>query len=394
MIHRFIKTLPIFLLFLGLLYSFIPFETSNPSLSMKIRAFTAMLIMLYALIQNKLKVRVNTMGKLIMIFSLIIIIANGIISFSTLIFLFAVALLFGFIVASIIQNNDTFKQKFLLAFGWLIYISIFSFILQFIVFYLFGNLLDLHSFVFPLSEGRIGIQTLFGDLYRLGGIYIEPGTYANYLYLFLLIYLFISKDITSPILFIGAITIILSYSVWGMAFGSYFLIMLIFLKLKNTSWLSRIILLILLVSVSIYNIDLVIESSAAEFATDKVSSDNESTLSKKLTLQYFQNNLEDFLLLGEGFAPKFDMKIQSVQDAGLLVNISMAMGILFTIVIFSSYVYLCIKWKLLSVLMLSLPIFVSKVYYWDFSFWLFFFLVIFESNSRTKKKKDSNEVSL
>src|SRR5690606_28506318 len=58
----------------------------------------------------------------------------------------------------------------------LIYVSFASLVLQLLL-HRFWGYVDIHAFIYPWSEARYGDQ---GSFVRLGGLYIEPGTLANW----------------------------------------------------------------------------------------------------------------------------------------------------------------------------------------------------------------------
>ena len=80
----------------------------------------------------------------------------------------------------------------------------------------------------------------------MGGVYIEPGTYSNMMYVFLFLYFILKKEKIDLLVFAGSLSIILTYSAWGIIFGSYLMIILILGKLNKFSWKKRILYSILI----------------------------------------------------------------------------------------------------------------------------------------------------
>ena len=387
-----IKNLPVILktllLFLGLLYALIPFETSKAIL---IHSAALMFVIGYALYVGNFKIKINHLGRIILLMFTILTLMGLLISSEADGLIFTFAIVFGSITASMIHYNPKFRHLFFIAFKWLVIFSIAMLFLQTVILTITGKVLPIHEFIFPFSEARIGTYTNFEGLYRMGGLYIEPGTYANMMYLFLIIYLVISKNTFSPVLFIGAISIILSYSVWGMIFGSYLLIILIIAKLKKITWKIKLIILLILALTSFFSFNYISnyidQSQAIQFASHKINVSHGSAESKMQAFHKYEETFGDFLIIGEGFYPEFNKGLSSVQDAGFLLNVSVVFGILFAICIFTLYIYLSLKYYTWVGAAASLPIFISKIFYYDAAFWLLFFLVIYGG---AKLKLDSN----
>ena len=376
------------LMLIGLfLYAFIPFESHGSSLAFVLHMFSLSSITVFALYLGKFKLRMNKIGKvsvfIILFFTMYTIeISSGIDAIRML-----ASLMFSFITASIINYNDKFKYFFLTSIKYLLIVSATALIIQILTFMLSGTILHIHEIIFPFSEARVGADQFFTELFRFGGIYIEPGTYSNWMYLFLMIYIVINKDISNlffPIVI--AISIIISYSAWGMLFGSYLLIILSLLKIKNASLKIKIFtvgsLAILLYLLYFYFID----SAAIDFAFSRLDTNpsNSSTGSKLLFFEKFKSQIQNFLLIGEGYSPSFYHGIGSPQDAGFILNLSVIFGVLFTSMILFLFCISLIKCCGWVVLFMVLPVFVSKIYFWDPLFWLLYFLVVYGGYSKNK----------
>jgi hypothetical protein len=243
--------------------------------------------------------------------------------------------------------------------------------------------------VYPFSEARVGTDKLFEGLFRFGGLYIEPGTYSNWMYLFLVIYMILSRKIFTPLVLTGSLSMILSYSVWGMVFGAYLFTFAIMTKIKKTSWKSKIILLLSFLSFSYYSIITFSNSKAVNFAIYKldVDSENTSTSGKIDFYKKYEAHLGDLLFIGEGYKPKIYEGIGSPQDTGIIVNLSVIFGIFFTCIILFIFIISfqkCCGWIMFFA---SLPIFISKIYFSDPTFWLLYFLVIYAGYSNFKKER-------
>jgi hypothetical protein len=305
---------------------------------------------------------------------------------------FLLSIIFAFITASTIHNKEIFRKQFSITLEWLIIFSVSMFFLQFIVFYLSNNVLPIHKFIFPFSEARIGVLEISNSILRLGGLYIEPGTYCNWMYLFLVIYILISDNVKKSLLYIVAISMIMSYSVWGIIFGSYLLIILIIIKLKKFTWKKRIMLFLILLLMSYSTIEYISNSSAIQYSSNKINSNNGSVTAKEMTFKNYKDNFTNFLIIGEGLNPPFYKKLTSPQDSGFILNLSIIIGIFFTIIILLIYTISFFKYSNSLIFLISLPIFFSKINYYEASFWLLFFIIIYKGHSTYQKNISLNKI--
>lgn len=373
-----------FLLFLGFLYALIPFEASSAILTNAIHIVALMFVMGYALFLSNFKLRINKIGRITLMIIAFFVLISSMVSYDRSGLIFTFSIIFGAIIASLINYNSKFNNLFLVALKWLIIFSISMLFLQIVILNISGNVIRIHEMIYPFSMARISINEGYNDLYRMGGIYIEPGTYSNMMYLFLIIYIVISKKISSSLLIIGAISIIFSYSVWGMVFGSFLFIILMVAKLKGASWKKKMIVLFALVLVGIISVNYLTERPEVIYAIDKVNSDANTVVDKEMVYRKYKETFDSFLLIGEGFTPQFNIGLISVQDSGFLLNLSIIFGIFFALiilVIYSISFLRCFTW---IIYLASLPIFISKIFYFEPVFWLLFFLLIYKGFSFQK----------
>lgn len=363
-------------LFICLVYGFIPFEAGSYEVSLRIHYLFLIPIMIYALYTTSFKL--SKYGVLFFLFFLFISSMLFFVSYGHAIFSFFPAIIFASVVAPAIYKNNNFKKYFTQAIKILIVISVITFFIQFTTYQLTGVLLPLHELVFPFSKARTGVESQYNDLARMGGIYIEPGTYSNYLFMLIGIYTFLIKKIDYVLLTLAAISIILTFSVWGMIFASYLLIILILSKLVSVSWKIKILLITFLLVIGSFSVSSLSQNPAIDFALNKMESNKGSTEHKKDVYKKYANEFDTFFIVGQGFAPVFKQHTVSLQDSGLLLNLSIVFGIVPTIIFILIYSILLLKLTNYFILLISLPIFMSKLFYWDPAFWLFFFMIFYE----------------
>jgi len=358
-------------LFIGILYSFIPFEASSSRVTLAIRLVILTIFTIY--IYSTKEINTNLYKTMILLLILIFAYFSALKSISLYLFIFLTSIISGYIISSAIQNNKELYKNFITVWEWLIVFSIAMLFLQQIAFFLTGNILKLHELIFPISKARTEVIEQL-HLIRFGGIYIEPGTYANFMYLFLTIYMVIKKNFNTLLVTIGAISIISTMSVWGMIFGTYLLIISTLLKIKKVSLVKKMLGLFILISSSIYGANAITNSSAYEYAKMKLEMKSDSGHSKVVVVNRFKENIKDYAIIGDGFDPKIVMNVTAPQDAGFILNLSIVLGILFSFIVVAIYSLNIINQIGLLTLISSFPILISKIFYWEFAFWLLFFI--------------------
>jgi len=371
-------------LFICLLYGFVPFEAVAILRTDRLHLVFLIAIIIYTLFVTSFKL--NKYGGLFFIFFIFIALVNAFISIGHDIVLFAESVLFASIVVPALYSHERFREQFISALRWLIVFSITMFIIQFLVYHISGHILRLHELVFPFSQARIAEEASFGNLVRMGGIYIEPGTYSNFMYIYILIYTILTKKLSSFLAFATAISTILTFSVWGMIFASYFLLILILDKLKKKSLIVKIIILFAFISVGLYISNKIVNDPAVEYAVKKLDSNKGSTGYKKQAYEKYKSSYEKFLFIGEGFIPEFKKDIPSLQDSGVLLNISIVFGIFFTTIFILIFFLSLIQLNNYLLAFATAPMFIDKIYYWDVAFILLYFIIIYEGLLSKRKE--------
>ncbi len=366
-------------IFLGLLYGFIPYEVGgNSSLSLFLRLIVIVTLTLYLFFLSKLYKKTNIIVLLFIIsfYSLL----SSIISASLYLFVFLTSILSEFVIANILRYNSYIRKRFIFSLKCLIFLSTAMLFLQEFYYITHYSVLKLHEFFYPFSQARFEeIDCL--ELVRLGGLYIEPGTYSNYMYIFLITYIFVDKKHSVLLVFLAIISLIVSMSVWGVLCGFYLLIIYGIKTLWSASVIKKIfiipILCIVITYGAMYKTEDISDTPVFIFIQNKLQMETPSGHSKLTVIKRFKEKISSYVLLGDGFASQLNYDIDSPQDAGFSINFAIVFGIMFTLFISIIYSYSLIKYKNLFILTASLPILIGKIYYWEFSFWLLFFLVVY-----------------
>ncbi len=376
-------------IFLGLLYGFIPYEVGgNSSLSLLLRLIVIITLTVYLFFLSKLYKKTNIIVLLFIIsfYSLL----SSMVSASLYLFVFLTSILSGFVIANILRYNSYIRKRFIFSLKCLIFLSVLMLFLQIFYFTRHYYVLKLHEFFYPFSHARFEVVDYL-ELVRLGGLYIEPGTYSNYMYIFLIIYVFMDKKHNILLVFFAIISIIASMSAWGILCGFYFLIIYSLKILIGASMIKKILVIPILIPVVVYgiinfNVEDISESPTFIFIQNKLKMKTPSGYSKVMVFKRFKENISNYIFLGDGFASQVNSDIDSPQDAGFLVNFAIVFGIIFTFFMLILYSYSLIKLKEWFILVASFPILISKIFYWGFSFWLLFFLVVY-GKRKVKKAK-------
>lgn len=370
---QYIKIISLFILFL---YAFIPFESSSPSKTQNIHLLFMIIIILFTLYYNNFKIQINVLARFIVFTITMITLISLIISLEKDALVFSFSIILALVISSTLYYNINFRETFISSLKLLISFSILMLFLQILILKITGEIIPIHETIYPFSESRIGIYTSFEGFYRTGGLYIEPGTYANYMYLFLFLYMLLTRKVDDLIVLLGAISIILSNSILGMIIGSYLLLFILLNKVKKATLFKKIIIICSTIIISTYFINNFINSSGYSYVISKLTTSNASADAKRIAYSKYLETFDSFLIIGQGFNPEFNIGIPSVQDAGFLLNLSVVYGILFTLLLFSFFIFLILKNYNLTFLIISLPIFISKIFYYDPIFWVVFLFLI------------------
>lgn len=134
-------------------------------------------------------------------------------------FLGSFLIFWGIIAADL--SLETFKEEILWAVQAYMVFNLAGLLLALGWAGLSGDKFDFHHVLFPVSRSRLQVQFGFP---RLSGFQIEPGTYANWMYLALSLRILLKRRVLSSFNTICAISMVATFSVWAfMAAGFYFL---------------------------------------------------------------------------------------------------------------------------------------------------------------------------
>lgn len=299
-----------FLLVLLYCYSLIPTESETSTFPLIVRTSAALAIVLVA-VANLNEVRVYY--SISVVFILVYFLVLSAISFSFRYFVNSVVVLAAFFWALAYFQSYSFRSGATLALDMVIYGSVFFLILQFLEYYLTGKLFDYHNLFFPWSESRL---PLWSSLARVGGVYIEPGTYANWIYVLLILRIFLEKKIGAVMVPLVAVTMMLSMSAWGVIIG---LFILVAYTIRGFDY--KVILLVsVIVFGAVAGAALVDLSDVFNFLENRVFYSGSRNVRDDAFSEFIQI-FPDVLIFGLGFGKVFCVDCLSPQDAGLVISL-------------------------------------------------------------------------
>jgi len=363
-------------LVVGFLYCLVPTESSEAgfNLSVYVRFVVATAITLLVMVLYR--PRIEKASARCLLFFIVFSLLAAVVSFSNSFFLFFASVIFGVTLATACKKKSEFRKALSAAVFCLLVISIISLAVQIIIYISQGVLIDVHKILYPFSEARIPDQGFF---LRFGGIHIEPGTYSQWTYLLLLIYLAINRDVRAGLVLSVAASMILTASTWGCGVAVFMIVVSSFSRVRQSLLvvIGAFVLIIILYRVAPI-------ADVFDFFDSKLTFETETAGAKNDIYAEFLAIIGDITVVGLGFQPKFCLNCYSPQDAGLAVSLSVTMGLAFSIGIFGFYFSFLLRAGEFKFAAMSLPLLLTKAFVWDFSVWLLFFLVV----ARCRARKD------
>lgn len=348
-------------LFLCLVYSFVPYETDREGAAVIYRTVVAVALSVFLGLNFSIKFRRSAISFFLLIF--LVSALALLVTFSYRFFVFSVVIVLSFLLASNVVFEEKFRCDFTRVLEIFLILSSCAVIFQFVYWRFTGIVAEIHELVYPWSSARVEDHGAFA---RLGGMYIEPGTFSNWTLFFVLIYKFIDKNSRSFIVIFSSAAMIVSMSMWGMLAG----VVTIFIEMmsikKNRFFLAVSYSFVFLILASFF-----ISDDMISFLQVKSELESESGDSKVMAYSEFLNIAGEIFFLGQGFAPGFCGNCLSPQDAGVFISSAVVFGIVFSVAVF--LLLLFSTYRRLGVVSAMLIFFLplSKVFYWEPVFWLF-----------------------
>lgn len=270
------------------------------------------------------------------------------------------------------QLDNSVREGFARVLTALVIFWVVSLLLQVVLYFGAGSVVDLHRLMHPYSEARIGGA---GLLFRFTGVHIEPGTYANWVYLLVLLRAAVSGRLFDWVAVTAVASILLTVSVWGalavsLYFAGFFLALIAAGKSTDRAKLGLVAVFMVGVAFLFYHrFGFAIEEAVNYFFFRAELGDASGT-AKIDAYSGFKKVLGDVVVFGSPLDFDFCSGCASPQDSGLFINTVVRAGLLLAVFIFS--VLLMLFWKVFSfsAALVVLPVFTSKVFYFDPIFWM------------------------
>lgn len=345
------------------IYAFVPTESETSTFPMVVRTVAVTVLMVVSIV-NIAELRFQFAIPLVLIVFYFSVLA--VISFSFRYFVAVIVVSAAFCWAVAFYQSKIFRRATVFAINFLIYFSIGFLVLQFLEYYSTGRLFDYHNLIFPWSEARL---PLWSSLARVGGAYLEPGTYANWIYVFLLFRLFLDRSAGFLLVPLVSFTMIFSMSAWGVLVGIFVISVYAFGKLDKT-----VLLYFLSALIGGYVVFSLLELGDVWALLENKIFYSGSRESRDGALQEFLGIYPDWLIFGLGFGKVFCVDCTSPQDAGLIISLVVVYGLPFAIFVLAVIYFFAFKQGGLQLLVLTLPLLTTKLFYWEHVLWFVFML--------------------
>ncbi len=250
-------------------------------------------------------------------------------------------------------------------------------------FYFAGfGFLNVHGLVFPWSDARNGV---FIGVARFSGLQVEPGTYANVVYLSVVISSLARRKISGAYEFVAMLSTLATLSAWApiavsaFLFGS--LIEVTMQRSANLSLKKRLLYsLSCLVTVlaGLFWILSPEQVSIQEYFLTRLDlSDGAGSIRFKAeALEQWLDNLWLEMMLPHQLSDAFCAQCISPQDLGFGFNLIYYIGIVLSVFLFAPLIYKLVKEYGLAFVFLLLPLFINKAFFYDSAVWLIIGMVL------------------
>lgn len=353
-----VHALKVSLILLTFIYFLIPTEASDPTNALLIRCVAALFLFFY------ISRGIPRHNKRLVIYFFILyafVLDALIISYSLRFFILTISIALSYSWSVSLYYSTGSSKLTIDALKLLLYLSIVALLVQSLL-YQFGYFLNIHEFLFPWSSVRVEDHLTFA---RLGGLYIEPGTYANWVYAIFILLVFVYRKVPFVLGLLVGISIILSLSVWGVMVGLIVLTISI-LASKGVKIYGRIAAsLLIIIFLSVF-----ISSDVSNYISTKLSLETPSGQSKTVAYEEFSSTWQELILLGKGFDPNFCDGCLAPEDAGVGMNEIVVFGSVFALLLFAPIYFYAYKLGGPLYLVLLGPLAFTKLFYWDFLMFL------------------------
>lgn len=278
-------------------------------------------------------------------------------------FILALSVLNGVILSRIAILNPL---DFRWAIDLVLAIHVLALIFQFLLYHFIGQSIDLHTLVFPFSESQHG-ELKHIEVFRLTGLYNEPGTYSTWVACLLFISAIMHRSPHS-LHYVVLFTLLLPFSATGYVYFVFILFVFWLSRLGSNSLLRQMVValvfLVVLVSAAIW---LGIDQYIYWRFFDVSVIDGTSGL-KLISFEFLLGADLERLVLGGGFAVNDCFSCESIQDVGLYFNLFFQFGLLSIFLVY--FMSKVIGGVSLLPTSLLIALLISKMFIFSAALWL------------------------
>lgn len=263
------------------------------------------------------------------------------------------------------------RSLFLSALDALIVIWIVALLFQILAYYALGAVVDLHAFLHPYSQARLYEEGMYG-LFRMTGLHIEPGTYSNWMFGIVFLRGLLRNRFFDGLSVLAVASLPLTVSFWGLLcaavyFGAYAL------HLAGRKGAGRALPFagLVILAGGIYSLvgsDLL--QSATEYFLYRSELEDGSGYAKRSAYREFMSELWTVAAFGTPVDHDFCGGCEAPQDAGILINLIMRLGVAGTLLMLFPLAVATFRTGGAAGLLLLLPLAFAKFFYFEPILWI------------------------
>ena len=286
----------------------------------------------------------------------------------------------SFLIASLLSSGNN-RWMFVRALDAILLIWALALLLQFSMSMLGFEYVDLHKVIFGFSESRS--FNWFEGFARPSGLHLEPGTHAQWVFGVVMIRFLLTGSFSRSAV-LAILSVPLSMSFWGLG-ATLFLFPMIFFNIRKNAAsgvASQIGIWggVLVVAIILYFLASTFGDDFWKYVEVRSTLEDGSGYSKTQAYSFFLRDWFNYLLIGNNYSFDFCGGCLSKQDAGLLVNMFVYLGVLPSVLVWFVIAVRGIKsvgYVFLIFLMLAT---ITKFSIYEPIFWLVFFICLNKIN--------------
>lgn len=367
-------------------YAIFPSEAEGDRFTLIVRLLAFGLIALIAIFYGEVQKNGLVWFFFLPVFFIVLVVFSNAPEFSPrMLNLTAIIVLSALVVA--FSRSSRGNQVMVSVVNFLLILSAFALFLQIALYVLLGQLVEIHGFVFPWGVSRSAELERFG-IARLSGIHTEPGTHAAYSVGLLVVRQLLGRDVFDRIGIVVIASVAATLSFWGLLatfayFFSYISKLVLLGKVPTRLIYSFGFLFSGLALFVLFSPDYFFEDVLNYFAFRaevSVAADGSKMVAWAMGLK----NLNEIAFLGLPIGTDYCNGCASPQDAGIVLNFALYLGLLAAICYCVIFVAAAVRMGGWSFVPFGLLFLFAKFFYFDPIVWLAFFLSVSCISQRSK----------